>query len=46
MIIPVLSLGLGVVRVGLFGWLVLGAFIILGSKTIWWARERSRGKFS
>jgi hypothetical protein len=46
MIIPVLSLGLGVVRVGLFGWLVLGAFIILGSKTIWWATERARGKFS
>jgi hypothetical protein len=40
MIIPVLSLGLGVVRVGLFGWLVLGAFIILGSKT-WWATARA-----
>jgi hypothetical protein len=44
MIIPVL--GLGVVPAGLFGWLVLGAFIILGSKTIWWATERARGKFS
>src|ERR1700724_3955706 len=46
MIIPVLSLGLGVVPVGLSGWLVLGAFIILGSKTIWWATEHARGKFS
>jgi hypothetical protein len=46
MIIPVLSLGLGVVRAGLFGWLALGAFIILGGKTIWWATERARGKFS
>jgi hypothetical protein len=46
MIIPVLSLGLGVVRAGLFGWLALGAFIILGGKTIWWATERAWGKFS
>ena len=46
MIIPVLALGLGVVPVGLSGWLVLGAFIILGSKTIWWATECARGKFS
>jgi len=46
MIIPVLGLGLGIVPAGLFGWLVLGAFIILGSKTIWWATERARGKFS
>jgi hypothetical protein len=45
-IIPVLALGLGVVPAGLFGWLVLGALIILGSKTIWWATERARGKFS
>ena len=46
MIVPVLALGLGVVSVSLFGWLVLGAFIILGSKTIWWATERTLGKFS
>jgi len=46
MIIPVLGLGLGIVPAGLFGWLVLGAFIILGSKTIWWATERGAGKFS
>jgi hypothetical protein len=46
MIIPVLELGLRVVPAGLFGWLVLSAFIILGSKMIWWATERAWGKFS
>jgi hypothetical protein len=46
MIIPVLAIGLGVIPIGLSGWLVLGAFIILGSKTLWWATERGRGKFS
>jgi hypothetical protein len=46
MIVPVLGLALGAVPAGLFGWLGLGAFIILGSKTIWWATERARGKFS
>jgi hypothetical protein len=46
MIIPVLALGLDVVPVSLFGWLVLGAFVILGSKTIGWASEAARGKFS
>jgi hypothetical protein len=45
MIIPVLGLGLAVVPAGLSGWLFLGALIILGSKTIWWATERARGKF-
>jgi hypothetical protein len=46
MIIPVLALGLRVVPAGLLGWLALGAFIILGGKTIWWATERAQGKFS
>ena len=46
MIVPVLALGSGIVPAGLLGWLVLGAVIILGSKTIWWATERARGKFS
>ena len=45
-IIPVLALGLAAVPVGLSGWLVLGAFMILGDKTIWWATERARGRFS
>lgn len=43
MIIPVL--GLRAVPAGFFGWLVLGAIIILGGKTIWWATERAWGKF-
>ncbi len=46
MILPVLALGLGVVSVGRFGWLILGAFIILGNKAIWWATERAWGKLS
>ncbi|PNE12600.1 MAG: hypothetical protein CR217_02605 [Beijerinckiaceae bacterium] len=46
MIVPVLALGSGIVPAGLLGWLVLGAVIILLSKTIWWATERARGKFS
>ncbi|MGH6848818.1 MAG: hypothetical protein ACREC0_15705 [Methylocella sp.] len=45
-IIPVPALGLGAVPAGLSGWLVLGIFIFLGSKTIWWASERAWGKFS
>jgi hypothetical protein len=45
MIIPVLSLGLGVVRVGLFGWLVLGAFIILAAKR-YGGRRSARGESS
>jgi hypothetical protein len=46
MIVPVFALGLCVVPAGLSGWLVLGAFIILGSKALWWATERAWGKFS
>ena len=46
MIIPVLILGSGVASVGLYGWLVLGALIIFGSKIISWATERAWGKFS
>jgi hypothetical protein len=42
MIIPVLALGL----VAYVGMLVLGAFIVLGDKMIWWATERAWGKFS
>jgi hypothetical protein len=40
MILPVLALGLGIVPASLFGWLFLGAFIIL------WATERAWGRFS
>jgi hypothetical protein len=44
MIAPVLVLGL--VAVGFYGWLVLAALILLGSKLIWWATERGFGKYS
>jgi hypothetical protein len=43
MIIPVLAFGL--LSIGLYGWLALGAVIIVGSKGIWWATERAWGKF-
>ena len=46
LIVPVLVLGLGLVALGFYGWLVLAAFILLGSKIIWWATERRWGKFS
>jgi hypothetical protein len=42
----VVALGLAAVPVGLSGWLVLGAFIILGGKTMSWATERAWGNFS
>jgi hypothetical protein len=44
MIIPVLALGFA--SIGLHGWLALGALIVFGSITVWWATERVRGKFS
>ena len=46
MILPVLLLGSGLVASGFYGWLALGVVIILGSKLIWWATERVRGRFS
>lgn len=46
MIAPVLVLGSGVVAVGFYGWLALGALILAGSKILWWATERAWGKFS
>jgi hypothetical protein len=46
MIVPVFALGLCIVPAGLSGWLVLGAFIILGSKSLWWATECAWGKYS
>jgi len=44
MTVPVLALGTGVV--GLPGWIALGIVIVIGSKAIWWATERTWGKFS
>ena len=46
MMAPVLTLALGLVSVGLYGWLVLGVLILAGSRIIWWATERAWGKFS
>src|SRR5262249_7242838 len=46
MIVPVLAVGLGVISLGLYAWIVLGVAIILGGKIIWWATERAWGKFS
>ena len=46
MTIPVLLFGSGMVAVGFYAWVVLGAVIIVGSKVIWWATERAWGKFS
>ena len=46
MMAPVLALALGLVSVGLYGWLALGVLILAGSKIIWWATERAWGKFS
>jgi hypothetical protein len=44
MIIPVLALS--IVAAGLYAWIAVGAFVVLGSKAIWWATERTWGKFS
>jgi hypothetical protein len=45
-ILPVLAFGEGIAPSGFYGWLALGAVILLGSKVIWWATERAWGKFS
>jgi hypothetical protein len=46
MILPVLLLASGAVSVGNTGWLILGLLILAGSKVIWWASERSLGRYS
>lgn len=46
MILPVLAAGSGIVSIRPYGWLLLAAIIILGSKIIWWVTERAWGKFS
>ena len=46
MIVPVLVLASGAASTDFFGWLILGVFILAGSKVIWWATERAWGKFS
>ena len=46
MIAPVLALASGVVYAEFLAWLVIAAVILLGGKLIWWATERTWGKFS
>jgi hypothetical protein len=46
MIAPVMALGAGLVTIGMLGWVCLGVFILGGSGLIWWATERTWGKFS
>jgi hypothetical protein len=46
MIAPVLVLAFGIVSADFYGWLLFGALILAGSKAIWWATERTWGKFS
>jgi len=46
MIVPVLILGLDIVPVGIYGWIVLGVVIVGGAKLIWFATERAWGTFS
>jgi hypothetical protein len=46
LIVPVLALGYGYITVGLLGWVCLGVIILGGSGLMWWATERTWGKFS
>ena len=46
MIVPVMVLGTVLVTVGVLGWISLGVLIVGGSGLIWWATERTWGKFS
>ena len=46
MIVPVTVLGAGLVPAGMVGWFSLGVITIGGSGLIWWATERTWGKFS
>jgi hypothetical protein len=46
MIAPVGVLGSGVVTAGIYAWLVLAGVILLGSGLLWWAAERTWGKYS
>jgi hypothetical protein len=46
MIVPVVVLSSGLVLVGITAWLLLACVILLGSKLLWWATERTWGEFS
>src|SRR5258707_15379849 len=45
MIVPVISLGTGIVTVGLLGWISLALLIVAGSGLLWGAPNASWGKF-
>jgi hypothetical protein len=46
MIAPVLVLASGVISVNFYAWLALAVLILGGSMIIWWATERTWGRFS
>ena len=46
MVVPVVTVGAGIVPLTLYGWLALGAFILGGGYAIWWGTERAWVKFS
>ncbi len=46
MVLPVLLLGFDMVSFGPYGWLLLAALILGGSKIVWWATERAWGEYS
>jgi hypothetical protein len=46
MVIPVLLLGSGAIEAGFYGWIILGALILGGSKIISWLSERVLGRYS
>src|SRR3989442_10529673 len=46
MIVPVVVLGMGLVTLCIVGWISLVVIILGGSGLIWWATERTWGKFS
>jgi hypothetical protein len=46
MIVPVMVLGTGLVPVGIPGWISMVVIILGGSGLLWWATERTWGKFS
>lgn len=45
MVIPVLLLGSGAIEAGFYGWIILGALILGGSKIISWLSERVLGRY-
>ena len=46
MIVPVVLLASGIISANFYAWLALAALIVFGGWIIWWATERTWGKFS